>query len=425
VSATSVLAGLVSGLALGIAASLSSSAALLWLVAAIQPVGTVFLRSIQMTVVPLVMASLIVGIAGGSHSSGLARLGGRALALFVMLVSLAAGLTALVAAPLLGRLVVDPSTVEAFVGDATVVGNNETSVPGLSEWIVSLVPANPIAAAAEGSMLPLIVFTLALGAVLTRLPPESSTPVLAFFRGIADAMMELVRWVLRLAPIGVFALAAPLAARLGLAAAGAVVYYMAVSAALMTLFTLALLYPAAIVGGRLTLRRFARAAAPAQAVAFSSRSTMATLPAMIDAARRLDLAPAVIGFLVPLAASIFRFGSAVGQTVGVLFAAQLYGATPSLPQLVTIVVTVVVTTFAVPGIPGGSILVMVPILLAADLPVEGIALLLGADTIPDMFRTTANVTGGISVAAILGRQVGPDTPPNHNSDLSYVPGKAQ
>jgi Na+/H+-dicarboxylate symporter len=357
-----------------------------------------------MTVVPLVMASLVVGIAGGSGTSGLARLGAQAVALFVGLVALAAGLTALVAAPLLARLEVDPGTVASLIGGADAPATSAAAVPGFSEWLVGLVPSNPIAAAADGTMLPLIVFTVAFGAALSRLPLAKRAPVVAFFQGLADAMMELVRLVLRLAPIGVFALAVPLAARLGVAAAGAVVYYMALSATLMTVITALILYPVTAVAGGVGLRAFARAAAPAQAVAFSSRSTMATLPAMIDSAERLDLPAPVVGFLVPLAASVFRFGSAIGQTVGVLFAAQLFGATPGPSQLFTIVVTVVVTTFAVPGIPGGSILVMVPILLAADLPVEGIALLLGADTIPDMFRTTANVTGGISATAILARR---------------------
>jgi proton glutamate symport protein len=127
---------------------------------------------------------------------------------------------------------------------------------------------------------------------------------------------------------------------------------------------------------------------------------------MIAASKSLDVPEHVTAFVVPLAASIFRVGSAVGQTVGVLFAAQLYGATPTTAQLATIVITVALTTFTVPGIPGGSIVVMVPILLAANLPVEGIGILLGIDTIPDMFRTTANVTGGISAAAILGRTAG-------------------
>jgi Na+/H+-dicarboxylate symporter len=130
---------------------------------------------------------------------------------------------------------------------------------------------------------------------------------------------------------------------------------------------------------------------------------MASLPAMLAASKSLDVPEHVTAFVVPLAASIFRVGSAVGQTVGVLFAAQLYGATPTTAQLVTIAITVALTTFTVPGIPGGSIVVMVPILLAANLPVEGIGVLLGVDTIPDMFRTTANVTGGIGAAAILGR----------------------
>jgi Na+/H+-dicarboxylate symporter len=220
-------------------------------------------------------------------------------------------------------------------------------------------------------------------------------------------MMILVRGVLILAPIGVFALAAPLAARMGLAAAEALLYYVLLASVLTFAFIAFVLYPATAALAGISLRRFARACAAAQAVAFSSRSTMASLPAMMSASRSLDVPPEVTSFVVPLAASIFRVGSAVGQTVGVLFAAQLYGATPTAAQLVTIVMTVALTTFTVPGIPGGSIVVMVPVLLAANLPVEGIGVLLGIDTIPDMFRTTANVTGGISAAAILGRSARP------------------
>ena len=144
---------------------------------------------------------------------------------------------------------------------------------------------------------------------------------------------------------------------------------------------------------------------PAQAVAVSSRSSLAALPAMIDSAReRLRLPDEVVGFLLPLAASVYRVGTAIGQTVGVVFLAQLYGVSLGPAQMASVVLTVVVTSFSVPGIPGGTIIIMAPVLMDAGLPLEGIGILLGADTIPDMFRTTANVTGHMAVAAAVGAE---------------------
>jgi proton glutamate symport protein len=139
-------------------------------------------------------------------------------------------------------------------------------------------------------------------------------------------------------------------------------------------------------------------------VAFSSRSSLAALPAMIESGRNLGWSTEITGFLLPLAASVCRVGGAIAQVVGVLFLAKLYGVTIGATQLMTIVVTVVLTTFSIPGVPAGSILVIAPVLAAAGLPVEGIGLLIGVDTIPDMFRTTANMTGGFTVAAVLARK---------------------
>jgi proton glutamate symport protein len=410
-SAIHTLIGLCAGFLLGAAASLFGSPDLTAMVSAIEPVGTVFVHAIRMTVIPLVVASLIVGIASTSDASALTRLGGRGLALFVILASCAAAGTAIVAAPLLARVDFDPAVVAALREGAAAQGmagtDTASRLPGLAQWFVDLVPANPIKAAADGAMLPLIVFTVAFGVALTKLPPKDRATLVPVFRVVSDTMMVLVRGVLLLAPVGVFALAAPLAARMGAAAAGALLYYVVLAIALTCAFIIFVLYPITAALAGISLGRFAKACVSAQAVAFSSRSTMASLPAMMAASRSLDVPEHVTAFVVPLAASIFRVGSAVGQTVGVLFAAQLYGATPNAAQLAAIVMTVVLTTFTVPGIPGGSIVVMVPILLAANLPVEGIGVLLGIDTIPDMFRTTANVTGGISAAAILGRSARP------------------
>lgn len=403
-SALSVLAGLALGLALGLLASQSGSPALLALARGIEPIGTLFVNGIRMTVVPLVVAILITGIVSTGDAGLLTRLGLRSLLLGVGLTTSVALFAMVIAVPVFARMQIDPAAAESLRQSATTGAMAPAAgPPGLAQWVVDLVPTNPIKAAADGSLLPLLVFTVLLGFALTRVPAPTRAPVVEFFAGLSEAMMVLVGWVIRLAPLGVFALAAPLAARMGAGVAGALLSYVVVSAVL-TLGALALIvYPITVLLGRVSLTHLARGMAPAQALAFSSRSTMATLPAMIDAARTLGVPESTVAFVVPLAASMLRVGSGVGQTVAVLFAARLFGVTLSPAQLVTVLVTTVVTTFAIPGVPGGSIVVMVPILAAAGVPAGAVGILLGADVIPDMFRTMANVTGGIGAGVVLGR----------------------
>jgi Na+/H+-dicarboxylate symporter len=361
-----------------------------------------------MTVVPLVVASLVVGVAGATDARAIGRVGWRALVLFVLLVFAGAVFGAVVAQPILSGMIDPGSTATLTTGTATELAGaarqGAERLPTFAQWLVDLVPANPIRAAAEGAMLPLIVFSLLFGVALLRLDVERRRPIIGFFEGVADAMLILVRWVLALAPIGVFALAVPLAARMGLAAAGALAGFVILVSALSVAFMGLVLYPAASAIGRVPLGSFARAIAPSQAVAFSSRSSLAALPAMIEAGElRLGFPPEISRFLLPLSASTFRAGSGVGLTVSVLFVARLYGVDLSVTQLATVIATVVLTSFSVPGIPNGSIIAMVPILVAAGIPVEGIGILLSIDTIPDMFRTTTNVTGHMTAAAILSR----------------------
>jgi Na+/H+-dicarboxylate symporter len=225
--------------------------------------------------------------------------------------------------------------------------------------------------------------------------------VLRVAQGIADGMQRLVAGILDLAPIGVFALAVPLASKLGLAAAGAVIVYIVLVVTLTILLGALLLYPVGVVFGSMSPRAFFSFCAPPQAVAFASRSSIAALPAMVESAERANMPPAVSRFILPVAASVFRVGGAVAQPVGVLFLARLYGIMLTPAQLALVAVTVILTTFAVPGVPGGSIIAMVPVLTAVNLPIEGIGILLAVDTIPDMFRTTANVTGSMTLAAVL------------------------
>ena len=396
-----VLIGLVAGFIVGLVAPASFSAVL-------APIGTLFINLIRVTVVPLVVSMLVASIGSMASSRALGRTGGRAIAMAIALLVIAAAGTALVSAPVLDRVQIDRAAVQALQANAATTPAARPAPGGnsrVAQWLIDLVTPNVFRSVIDDAMLPVIVFSVLFALALSGVREERRTPVLQVFEGIAEAMQRFVGAVLELAPYGVFALAAPLAARLGMAAAGAVAVYIVLVVSLTVVASLLLLYPLGVIGGRMRPSAFASFCAPAQAVAFSSRSSLAALPAMLETAEQSGAAPIVGGFILPLAASVFRFGAAIAQTVGVLFLARLYGVTLSPSQIVSVVVAVIFTTFAVPGIPGGSIVAMVPVLRAADVPIDGIGILLAVDAIPDMFRTTANVTGTMAMAAALSRQL--------------------
>lgn len=407
---TRIIIGLVAGLAVGIAIAMSASPQLRAIGLGIEPIGTLFINAIRMTVILLVVSTLVVGIATTSGAGVIGRIGGRALLLFLAMLSVAATAATLVASAIFRLIPMDASatrTLQASVGTASAA-EQAAKIPTVSQWIIDLVPINPVKAAADGTMLPLIVFTLAFGIALTRVNAPSREAAVRVFSAISEAMLVLVRWVLVMAPIGIFALAVPLAIRLGLDAAKALAAYV-VTVNLLHVIAILLLYPLAAFVGRIPLKRFARALAPAQAVAFSSRSSLAALPTILESAQTILMLPtAVRTFFIPLAASVFRLGGAIGIPVGVLFIARLYGVQISTGMLATIIVMSIVTTFSIPGVPGGSIIAMVPVLAAAQLPIPAIGLLLAVDATTDSFRTTVNVTGHLAVATILAG-VAPDS----------------
>jgi proton glutamate symport protein len=424
---TRVLLGLGAGLAIGAAIDATGSATALAAVGWIEPVGRIWVNALRMTIVPLIVAGLVVG-AASARADTIGRLGGRALLLFLVMLGAAAAFTVLVAPPIFALLPIDPAAAAALRGTAEGAAVTATGFPDFRQWLVDLVPQNPVRAAADGAMLPLIVFALALGLAIGRITSDERDTMLRFFSGLFNAMLTLIRWILELAPWGVFALALPLATRLGLAAAGAVAYYI-VAVSAICLAAIALMYPLAALFGRVPVRQFARAAAPGQALAFSSRSSLAALPAMIDAgARHLALGTQMTTFFLPLAASMFRVGGAIGIPAGVLFIAALYGVPLGAAELLTIALTSVLVTFSIPGVPGGSILIMMPVMLSVGVPVEGVGILLGIDTIPDMFRTTTNVTGHMTAATLLrntdaqpAAAPDPDSQPRATSETAGAP----
>lgn len=404
---TKVLIALGLGIGVGLALTAIDQGVARDIVAFVEPIGTLFINAIRMTVIPLVVSSLVVGIAASNNAGIVAKVGGRGIVVFIVLLIVSGVVGALVAPPILSRITLDPAavaSVRAAAGSAGGAVSNASAIQTPAQWLVALVPPNAFRAAVDGAMLPLIMFALILGLALLKVPEDSRTRVTIVFRGIAEAMLVLVRWLLVVAPIGVFALAVPLVARLGLAAIGALATYVILVSLAAGVFIVVVLYPAAAWLGGMSIAQFARAALPAQAVAFSSRSSLAALPALIDTARdTLGLPEEIYGFFIPLATVVFRSGAAVGLTIGTVFIARVYGVGISTAQLATIVATAIVTSFSIPGIPGGSIIAMVPVLSSVGLPVEGIGILLGVDTIPDMFRTTANVTGQLAAATIVGK----------------------
>ncbi|MEP6764365.1 MAG: dicarboxylate/amino acid:cation symporter [Gemmatimonadaceae bacterium] len=405
--ATKVSIALVAGLAVGIAIASSVHPVVKSIPGFVEPIGTLWVNALRMTVIPLVVSAILVGVTSLPDSRSVGRLGSRALVFFGIVLLIAATVSTFAGHAALSQLTIDPVAATALRASAEQATGaavaSATKIPTFAQWMVDLIPSNPIKSAADGAMLPLIVFTLLFGVAITQLNEVSRASLVSFVRAINEASQTLVRWILIAAPIGVFCISVPLATKLGVASVGAVAYYIAIIVALNILFTAAL-YVAAAVIGRQPLRLFARAAAPSQAVAFSTRSSLASLPAMMEGAKDvLQIPVAVRSFVLPFAVAMFRCGGAIALPIGVVFAAKLFGIELHTQELVTIVLTSVVTTLSAPGIPGGSIIVMVPVLLAVGLPVGAIGLLLGVDTIPDMFRTVTNVTADLAATTILNR----------------------
>lgn len=399
--------GLVAGFVLGLALAGATSPFVTTLLAVIAPAGAIFINLIRMTVMPLVASMLVASVGSLASSGALGRAGARAAIIAVAMLAVTAVATVLIATPVLARIQIDQRAAMALRGPAagsTTAAIASPGTPALAQWFVDLVSPNVAKSAADGVMLPVIVFSVLFGVALAGVTADRRDAVLGVTQGVADTMQRLVAGILELAPFGVFALAVPLASKLGLAAAGAVIAYIVLVVLLTILAGVVLLYPVGIIAGSTSPRAFVSFCAPAQAVAFASRSSLAALPAMIESGERAGLPPIGSRFIIPLAASVFRVGAAVAMPVGVLFLARLYGVTLSPTQLASVVFTVILSTFAVPGVPGGSVIAMVPVLAAVNLPIDGVGILLAVDTIPDMFRTTANVTGSLALAAVVRKQ---------------------
>ena len=314
-----ILAALIVGVGLGIAFGAAAPAVQEWA----QAIGTLWLNALRMTIVPLIVALLVTGIAAAARAAATGRLAGGAVALMIGLLWCSAGLAAVVTPLLLGWFPIPAASAEALrvaLSGAEPVGE----VPGFAEFLLSLVPTNPVAAAANDQILPLILFTAIFALAVIRLEATARERLTGFFSALSHAMLVVIGWVLALAPVGVFALAFVVGAKAGTAAIGALLHYVLIVSAVGGII-LVLAYALAVFAGRASLPAFARAIAPAQAVALSTQSSLASLPPMLRSSAELRVKPAVADIVLPLAVAIFRVTGPAMNLAVVIYVATWYG----------------------------------------------------------------------------------------------------
>jgi Na+/H+-dicarboxylate symporter len=403
-SSTRILLSLVAGLAIGIGLAAAGPA---WLPAAIaiaEPIGNLWLDALRMTIVPLVFSLLVTGIASAASTASAGGLAARALLLFV-LVMLASGLYGEAGTTaFLDLWPIPAAAAEAMRASVASGGAAVPAAASLADFLGAIIPANPVKSAADGDMLPLVVFALFFGFALTRIKAEHGKLLGDFFQALVEVMLQIVHWVIWIAPLGVFALAFVVAARSGIAAAGALAHYLVLLVLIQVLLIL-LLYPLTVLAAGLGLRQFARAVAPAQAVATSTQSSLASLPAMLESAERLGIPPQVTGLVLPMAVSLFRITGPAANLAVVLYSASLFGVELSLAQFLTGAAMAMVMSLAAVGLPGqvSFFTSIVPICVVMGVPLGALPLLLAVETIPDIFRTIGNVTADVAATAVLAK----------------------
>jgi Na+/H+-dicarboxylate symporter len=401
-----VLLALIAGLAIGALAAAYAAPVVRQGLELFISVGELWLNGLRMTVVPLLFSVLVVGIAGVADAAATGRLAVRALIWFLGLLLLGCAWTIAFGHGLYAIWPVSPEGAAALRAGAPAPPADLAASPPFGEFIKSLAPTNPIKAAAEDSILPLVVFAAAFGFAVTRLSEARRVRLIDLFQSIADAMVEIVRWVLWAAPVGVFALSLGVGLHAGAGAVGVIAHYIA-AVSLAQIGIIVVAYVIAVLVGRVGLRAWTRAVAPVQVMAFATQSSIACLPAMVERSRDdLRIPDRVTGLVLPLAVSVFKLTSPVANLGVAIFVSQVYGIEPSPVQWLGAVVVALAVSVASVGLPGQVSFFMSvgPICLTLGLPVNLLPILIAVEVIPDIFRTVGNVTGDMTVTAILGRR---------------------
>ncbi|HWX65157.1 MAG TPA: dicarboxylate/amino acid:cation symporter [Rhodanobacter sp.] len=405
-----VLTGLVAGALIGLLLVGWNPPLALQVANVAQPIGKLWLNALQMTVVPLVLALVVVGVNTATDAAASGRIARRAIVVFIVVLT-GGALFAALAAPLVFALFPHNPVLTVALGHAVLPSAAQAAPVSWVDALTAIVPNNAIMAAAQSAMLPLVVFALFLGFALTRIAPARRALLMEFFQAISDAMIVIVRWVLWAAPLGVFTLILSVCARSGLGMLSALGVYVLVECLLYLAVTVMML-PVAMVFGGERIRRFATALVPAQVVALSTQSSLASLPAMLESAdRRLDYPQQVTALVLPMAVTLFRLTSPVQYVTSAVFIAWAYGIDLSAAQLVAGALLAVVISLGSVGLPGQVTFIAtnLPVAQAMGLPLSPLGLMLAVDTLPDTLATLGNVTADLTAASVVTRQSRRDT----------------
>ena len=369
----------------------------------IAALGQLWLNALRMTIIPLVFSLLVTGIASIADAARTGRLALKAMLLFGVLI-LGSTIYAVAAAYGLHALwPIDPEGAKLLLAGHPAAPDGIGAAAPFSEFLKTIAPSNPIRAASEDAILGIVVFAVFFGFAAAQLPERLRLPLVTFFEAVGEAMIVIVRWVLMAAPLGVFALSLGVGLTAGASAAGVLLHYVAVIS-IACIGVGLIFYPLAVIFGRVSLGRFARAAAPAQVVAFSTQSSLASLPVMVErSVDMLGVPRATAGLVLPLAVAVFRVTSPVANLGVAIYCAHLFGIEPSMGQVAAAMLTAMLISIGTVGLPGqvSFFASIAPICIAMGVPLEMLPLLLAVEVIPDIFRTLGNVTADMAVTRIV------------------------
>jgi len=391
-----IAAGLILGMLVGLAASATGNEVLLAIANGSAPFGTIFINAIKMVVLPLIITVIFSSIAKLGDPRKLGRIGGMTLAFYwaTLIPAIMIGMGVMKLGLQFSPIIEMPSANAADM----------PPLPGIIDFLVSLVPANPFAAASSGAILPVIVFTALVAAATGTLEPNRRERLITLSEDASLALMKLVWWILYIAPIGVFGLAAPVIAKLGwdlVLSLG--VFIISVFVGLLVLM-MVLFVPLLYLVGKIGPARFFSSTFGATSIAFSTTSTAAAIPVSLEeTTKNLKVPESIADLLIPLGASMYRPGSALFQGAAIVFLAHLYGVPIPAAAIGAAILATFLVSLTVAPVPSSGVVTMMPALETVGVPIAGLSFLLGIDRIPDMMRSAVNVLSQITAAVLVGR----------------------
>jgi Na+/H+-dicarboxylate symporter len=403
--AVRVLIALVLGLLVGAALQLWAPRGVQDGMSIVEALGSLWLNALRMTIVPLVFTLLVLGIASVADAAATGRLAARAIVLFGVFLAVFATYSVLVTQGWLALWPIDETAGAALRASAHAPDAAAAQASTIADFLKTLAPANALKAAVEDAILPLVVFGVFFGFAASRLPDDLKTPLLTVFKAIAETMLTVVRWVLWAAPVGVFALSLSVGLRTGVASAATLLQYIVIVSTITASITL-IMFVVVAVSRAARFGEFLRASGPVLAVAFSTQSSLASLPLMIERTRdNLGVPDRITGLVLPLAVAVFRATSPVANLAAALFVAHLYGVEPTMAQIVGAILVSFAVAVGSVGLPGqiSFFASVAPICIALGAPIDLLPILLAVEVVPDIFRTLGNVSADMGVTTMLAK----------------------